>query len=209
MNPFLHLNFEQPILADTFVFPTDTANCKQGSWKFYQKIPVKDTIHLATLTMLSNIDLLHRPDCLLFYASPGANLNIHTDQGGADAWAINWTLTPTRAEMIWYTTDSPGKSEIAYDWRTDKKDCRETYSIDDENVWSKIKNKITTLTSYQEHEVTEVCRQEIGFPTLIRTGIPHGGVNHSDQGSWMLSLRFMTHMSWEQATAMFQPFIRD
>ena len=185
MNPFLNLNLNQPVLKDTFVLPP-AEEPEKGYWKYFQKIPVKDTIRSELLTKFLHMGLLPQPNCLLFYAPPGAKLKLHKDAGGPDAWAINWTLTPNRAGMIWYTTDSAGESKVAYESTTP-----------------------TPFTSYQEHEVTEVCREVLGFPSIVRIGIPHGGFNNSDRGAWLLSLRFMSPITWNQATTMFQSFVRN
>jgi hypothetical protein len=182
MNPFLHLNLNQPVLKDTFVFPLPEND--NGYWKYYQKIPVKDTIHPAMLAKLLQMDLYYQSNCLLFYAPPGAKLKLHKDAGGPEAWAINWALTPNRAGMIWYTTDAVGEEKVAYGSTTP-----------------------TPFTSYQDHEVTEVCREEIHYPTIVKIGVPHGGYNHSDQGAWLLSLRFMNPLTWDQARTKFSAFI--
>jgi hypothetical protein len=183
MKPFLHLNLNQPVLKDTFVLPP-ADEPEKGYWKYFQKIPVKDTIQPGLLAKFLSMDLMYQPNCLLFYAPPGAKLKIHKDAGGINAWAINWSLTPNRAGMIWYTTDSAGEEKIAYESTTP-----------------------TVFTGYQEHEVTEVCREEIRYPSIVRIGIPHGGFNHSDQGAWLLSLRFMSPITWEQANITFKSFI--
>ena len=183
MNPFLHLNLNHPVLKDTFVLPP-AEEPEKGYWKYYQKIPVNDTIHPEILKKLLQLGLLYQPSCLLFYAPPGAKLKLHKDAGGPDAWAINWALTPNRAGMIWYTTDAEGEKKVAYGSTTP-----------------------TPFTSYQDHEVTEVCREEIRYPTIVKIGQPHGGYNHSDQGAWLLSLRFMSPVTWKQATLLFKPLI--
>lgn len=185
MKPFLHLNLNHPVLKDTFVLPP-AEEPEKGYWKYYQKIPVNDTIHPELLTKFLNMDLLYQPNCLLFYAPPGAKLKLHKDAGGPNAWAINWALTPTRAGMIWYSTDAVGENKVAYESTTP-----------------------TPFTSYQDHEVTEICREEIRYPSIVRIGIPHGGYNHSDQGAWLLSLRFKTRMSWCRAKIAFKSFIEN
>lgn len=183
MTPFLHLNLNHPVLKDTFVLPP-AEEPEKGYWKYYQKIPVKDTMHPEILKKLSQLRLMCQQSCLLFYAPPGAKLKLHKDAGGPDAWAINWALTPTRAGMIWYTTDAEGEKKVAYGSTTP-----------------------TPFTSYHENEVIEICREEIHYPSIVRIGIPHGGYNHSDQGAWLLSLRFKTRLTWDQATVLFKPLI--
>lgn len=182
MKPFLHLNLNQPVLKDTFVFPQPEND--DGYWKYYQKIPVNDIIQSALLIKLLQLGLYYAPSCLLFYAPPGAKLKLHKDAGGPDGWAINWALTPNRAGMIWYTTDAVGEKKVAYETTTP-----------------------THYTVYQEHELTEVCREEIHYPTIVKIGVPHGGYNHGDQGAWMLSLRFRNPITWDQAKITFSSFI--
>jgi hypothetical protein len=184
MKPFLHLNLDHPVLKDTFVLPPAQEPDK-GYWHYYQKIPVKDTIHPVVLNKLSRIGLFYPHGCLLFYAPPRAKLKLHKDSDNPDTWAINWALTPNRAEMIWYTTNGAGEKKVVYGSTTP-----------------------TAYTSYQEHEVTEICREEIGYPTIVKIGQPHGGYNPSDQGSWLLSLRFRSSMTWDQATVAFSQFIK-
>ena len=184
MNPFLHLDLGPAVLKDTFVLPP-TNELEKDYWKYFRNIPVNDIIQPELLIKFLNMGLLYQSNCVLFYAPPGAKLKPHKDADIIDTWAINWSLTPNRTDMIWYTTDSAGEKKTAYKSTTP-----------------------TIYTIYQEHEVTEVCRAVIGFPSVVRIGIPHGGFNNSDHGAWLLSLRFARSITWNQATTLFQPFVK-
>ena len=102
----------------------------------------------------------------LFWTPAGRNLKIHSDEfTGAVEWALNWPLTQTDSDMIWY--DGTGATLCSH----------EGYG---------------GLYTYDESTVQEIARTQIIEPTMVKIDVPHSVINRSDHTRMMLSFRFST-----------------
>ena len=104
----------------------------------------------------------------IFYTPPRGKLPIHVDHHkfsfqSPNMAKINWILDCTGGDMVWWEP-KPG-SPLKYH-----------------------KTPIgTEYLMYEEDQVTEVYRAEIGESTFINAGVPHSIHNNTDVGRWCLS----------------------
>jgi hypothetical protein len=182
MKPICHLNIDIPVLQETFVFP-NVDNVDPSTWRYFEKIPTETTLSKEIKQFFIANGLFPFPGCLLFYAPPGAKLNLHKDGGGPNAWAMNWSLTKDKAGMIWFNELNKGVEKVVYANTTP-----------------------TAFTSYKDEDLEEFYREEIGYPSLVKIGIPHGGFNNSDKGAWLLSVRFQNMFPFEYICSELKKF---
>ena len=174
MKPICHLNVNIPVLKSNFIFPK-IENIENGMWKYFKKIPIENILTEDILEFFLKNNLSPHPECLLFYAPVGSSLNLHSDGGGPEAFAINWALTSVQPEMIWYNAKAEGIAKVAYADSTP-----------------------THFTSYEEKDLEEIYRDKIQSPSIVKIGIPHGGFNDSIEGAWLVSVRFKTRLTFDQ-----------
>ncbi len=182
MKPICHLNIDIPVIQENFVFPS-IEGIDPASWKYFEKIPVTSILSKEIMDFFNTVGLFPFPGCLLFYAPPGAKLNLHKDGGGTNAWAMNWSLTENKSGMIWFNELNQGTASIVHSRTTP-----------------------TRFTSYRDEDLEEFYREEIGYPSLVKIGIPHGGFNNSDKGAWLLSVRFQNMFPFEYICSELKKF---
>lgn len=98
-------------------------------------------------------------------------------------------------------TDGLGHYNYAINWTKGTSQCQQT-------KWYKALGQASDSTSisriYQEHEVEEIAQLAITRATLIRTDIPHQGLNLGPGTRWSFSLKpRVLDSSWEETLARF------
>ena len=118
----------------------------------------------------------------IFYNPPGGSLPIHLDYNGDDFIRLNWIFGGAGNQMIWYSP-KPGTSP---------------------NMYPTVVG--TTMIKFSEEDCNELHRQEvIGFPSMIRVGVPHTMINGNNP-RWAISITPMLNgrkLTWQQGLKLF------
>ena len=100
----------------------------------------------------------------VFYTPPHGKLPIHVDQYNfSNMTKLNWVIGGKGSHMVWWKP-KPGVPLRYY-----------TTPIG------------TQYLMFEESEVDEVFRGEIGLGTFVNAGVPHSIDNPTDDGRWTLS----------------------
>lgn len=102
---------------------------------------------------------------VLFYTPPNGHLGIHIDGTRLhNRSMLNYVWGSSNHSMSWYELNSG--VDLA----------SKSFTNGDEYI------------SIPETSVTKICDHTVGYPTLVKVGIPHSVVNYSDTARWCLSI---------------------
>lgn len=155
----------------------------------YMIFPYKrEDIDSRLLDLISSVGLYvsHQE---VFYTPPNGKLPIHVDQYNfSNMTKLNWVIGAKGSHMVWWKP-KPGTPLRYY-----------TTPIG------------TQYLLFEEEEVDEVYRGEIGLGTFINAGVPHSIDNPTDEGRWTLShcLSFngtRRMIEWQDAMKLFAKYL--
>lgn len=102
---------------------------------------------------------------LIFYTPARRECGFHIDGAGiCDRAVMNWTVQGRGSLMHWYTL-----------------------APDADITDQEITQAGTPYTRYTEEQVVHLHSQEVKWPSLVQTGLPHKMTNYGDEPRWCLS----------------------
>jgi hypothetical protein len=114
---------------------------------------------------LDSLGLVMTYPPLIFYTPPHRECGFHIDGAGiTDRAVMNWIVKGNNSFMHWYTL-SP-EAEITK---------------------GEITQAGTPYTRYTEEDVVHLHSQEVKWPSIVQTGLPHKITNYGDEPRWCLS----------------------
>lgn len=151
----------------------------------------KSNISQEFIDFLDSLNLTMTYPILLFYTPEYQGIPIHIDgpDPESDRAVMNWCVDGKDSEMLWYKLKP------------------ETTSIVQETTAG------TPYTQYTEDKVIFLHKQQVGWPSIVQTGIPHKITNYGPDKRWVLScdLSFKSNpdagLTWDQAKEVFKQWI--
>lgn len=114
---------------------------------------------------LTSLGLIMTYPPLIFYTPPRRECGFHIDGAGiTDRAVMNWIVKGDGSLMHWYTLTP--EASITKDMITQAG---------------------TPYTRYTEEDVIHLHSQEVKWPSLVQTGLPHKITNYGDEPRWCLS----------------------
>jgi len=114
---------------------------------------------------LDQLDLVMTYPPLVFYTPPRRECGFHIDGDIiCDRAVMNWIVQGSGSLMHWYTL-----------------------APDAEITNQEITQAGTPYTRYTEDHVVHLHSQEVKWPSLVQTGLPHKVTNYGDESRWCLS----------------------
>jgi hypothetical protein len=166
----INLDHIKTFVRPDFVLPYSTPD-KAGFWNYYPKVRYFDVLSEELLNFFSSLTAVPKDGCLLFRGFPGTMLNIHSDGGGENAWALNIRLTNNEdSYMHWFYPLVTGQEN----------------TISPDNT----KLSVTNFVEYKPHEVRHIYKSKIEKASVVKIGLPHSCSNEGDTDVVLLSIRF-------------------
>ncbi len=167
----LNLDHIETIIRPDFVLP-DSKPDREGFWNYYPKVRYFDLLSRELLEFFTKLRAIPKEGCLLFKGFPGTMLNIHSDGGGQNAWALNLRLTDNdKSYMHWFEPLTSGHEKTVTPGNTPL--------------------SVTNFVEYKPHEVKHIYKSKIERASIVKIGIPHSCSNEGDTDVLLLSIRFM------------------
>jgi len=159
MTPFQNINIPvEPFLTQP-LFEIADSN-KNQHW-----LISVDIFKTEFLSYLKTRNIAVGNSNVLFYTPPNGHLGIHIDGTRLhNRSMLNYAWGSSNHSMSWY--------ELKMGVNLESK----SFTNGDEYI------------SIPENSVTKICDHTVGYPTLVKVGIPHSVVNYSDTGRWCLSI---------------------
>jgi hypothetical protein len=139
---------------------------------------------------LESLNLTMTYPILLFYTPERQGIPIHIDGPSVcDRAVMNWCVEGNGSEMLWFKLKADALTEV------------------------KKTTAGTPYTRYTDDQVIFLHSQQVGWPSIVQTGIPHKVINYGQTKRWVLScdLSLKTNpeegLTWEQAKEIFKPWI--
>jgi hypothetical protein len=159
MTPFQNINIPvEPFLTQPSVEITDYD--KNHHW-----LISADIFNTEFLSYLKTRNIVVGNSNVLFYTPPNGHLGIHVDGDRLhNRSMLNYVWGSSNHSMSWYELNSGVQ------------------------LTSRLFTNGDKYISIPENNVTKICDHTVGYPTLVKVGIPHSVVNYSDTGRWCLSI---------------------
>lgn len=187
MNHYFELEFFKTPLHKDFVLPTGDGQLKKydqlipSFWNYAgddaKKIIDPEIVSWGKYAGLP-VTFLH-----IFVTPPKTKTFIHTDSKDLNYHdpAINWVLSGTESDMIWYKPVPP---------ILDKSEC----VIATEFYYNR----------YDENKMEEIERHRLTKPTLVHINVPHRVDNFSNETRVCVSIRFTNiFKKWDEMVEFF------
>lgn len=139
------LKLSIPILANTF----DVTELQQ---QYHTKIIIAEAINPEIINFFNSLSV-RISAAEAFWSPPGFCGRAHVDSAGGDYVKLNWILSGTDSQMLWYSV------------------------ADSANNAAEVTAIGTSTVAYTPEQVTLQYQTKLHSPSIVQVGVPHHIVN--------------------------------